>query len=435
MKPEVIQDFLDSVKNLGCSFRIENFKNKYDHYERSYNNYACINIFIHESFTPPNDNSLNGFITKCETFFLPLASLYTASSITQLIVFTDFLNKKLRFEFYFIGDILEYINAFEGIFNVIEKYRLLKNFELEKKIEKHFSPSDNYINLSYKNNEWEVKDPLVNKIRKSSIDYKDGKDFRINKPNVKMNENSHSELFTFEHKWTLNFDKLYITMFKPNDVSLYSNISDKNLKEAKDLYHKLINPDDFFLNSAYPNENTQIEYFNYFEKIIQSIIFAFTSIEALLNLCLEEDEIYNWSLNRFKSKKEFTSQEVEKLFPFDEKIKLISKQILSIPDEECTDLINIIIDLKTIRDEIIHAKPSKSEDRYSKFLQVDIFKIIESHKEFILTIGVYIFKNQKYLLNDFPYNFGQDEFFPNILSDEESIQLFNDLHRPSSNST
>jgi hypothetical protein len=360
---------------------------------------------------------------------LSFASLSAASSINQLIVFTDILKKKLRFDFDFIGD---YKISLQKVFSTIESFKKLNLEEIENKIEKHFNPSDSYIHLSYLSNDWQVIDPLVSRIREKSNEYMVGKDFRINKPSVILNENSHSELFTFENKWTLHFDKLYTNMFKPNDVSLYSNISDKNLMEAKELYKKIINSDNFFISGAFPNEKVQKEYFDYFEKIIQSIIFAFTSIEALLNLCFEVEEKYIWVLKRIKNKTEFTSLEIEKLFPFEEKIKLISKQILLIPDNESEAIIKTITDLKTIRDEIIHAKPSKSEERYSKFLHEDIFRIIESHKEFIKTIGSYIFKNKKYLLNVFPYNLDQNEFYPSMFSNEESIELFNKIHRPSS---
>jgi len=83
------------------------------------------------------------------------------------------------------------------------------------------------------------------------------------------------------------------------------------------------------------------------------------------------------------------------------------------------------IDLENLRDEVVHTKQAKSEDRYSQFLSKKIFKTIGVHKEIIKYYGYYISKNKRELLKEYPYNFGFDEFIPGLMSKanyEESIR-------------
>lgn len=432
MKKEVIDDFTNSSKEHGLIVSIVNYEHKFDKSERAYNNVAYINIFISSSLNKLNDNLLNLFVSQCEPAILFSASCLARPNLPSLIVFTEVLNKKLRFDFNFKGSLVEYKVSLCNALITIENFKKKNQVELVELIVKHFNPNDSYIHFAYINKEWQVTDPLANKIKIYSDEYKVGKDLRINKPTVIINENSHSELFTFENKWTLHFDNKYSNMYKPNDVTLYSNISEKNLIDAKVLYERIINSNNYLIDEAFPDNDTQKIYFDYFEKIIQSIIAAFTSVEALLNLCIRFEEDYEWKRTDKDDStlKKYKGDLIEG-FPFKEKIKFITFTVLMKSQKEFDKLYSVINELKIKRDEIIHAKPSKSEDRYSNFLKADIFRTIDSHKDFIKIMGKYISENAKYLLNDFPYNFGQDEFFPSPFTDEESIQLFNEIHRPS----
>lgn len=95
------------------------------------------------------------------------------------------------------------------------------------------------------------------------------------------------------------------------------------------------------------------------------------------------------------------------------------KQILKTPDPTKEDWWQQFIKLEEIRDEIIHTKESKSEERYSSFLSKNIFKQIEISKEIISFYGYYIEKNVRDLLADYPYDFGYDNVLPYFISDED----------------
>lgn len=433
LDPKANKKLTDNFSKHNLNVSVVNYEPKFDKFERAYNNNASVNIFINGSFNKLNGILLNQFVIICAPIILFLASALTNNNVPGLIVFTEVLNKKLRFNFDFKGSLEEFKVSLYNALITIENFKKKNQVELDALIVKHFNPNDSCIHFAYKNKVWKVSDPLAAKIETASDEYKKGKDFRINKPTVIINENSHSELFTFENKWTLHFDNKFSNMYKPNDVSLYSNISEINLIEAKVLYEKIIDSNNYlFLDAFYDNDLQKI-YFAYFEKIIQSIIAAFTSVEALLNLCIRFEEDYEWKRTDevHSTLKKYKGDKIER-FPFKEKIKFITFTVLMKSQKEFDKLYSVINELKIKRDEIIHAKPSKSEDRYSNFLKADIFSTIDSHKVFIKIMGKYISENAKYLLNDFPYNFGQDEFFPSPFTDEESIQLFNEIHRPSS---
>jgi hypothetical protein len=428
------KELADNFRSHDLKVNLENYEHIYDKFEKVYNNNACINIFINGGLNKLNHKLFNEFVSICESTILYLASTLQKNNLPGLIVFTEVLSKKLRFDFDFRADLTEYKDALYKVLVTIENFKKLDILSLEKQISKHFNPHDNYIHFSYINKQWQVTDPLSASIKFNSDKYKVGKDFRINKPTVLINENSHTEVFKFENKWTLKYENKNIRMFKPNDVSLYSNISNKNLIESKKLYEYIINSGNLFPEGVYLDNDSQKIYFDYFEKIIQSVIAAFTSIEALLNLCIKFENEYEWKRTDKKKSTivKYTGCKIER-FPFKEKIKFITFIILMKSQKEFNELYSTVEKLKNIRDEIIHAKPSKSEVRYSKFLTAEIFKIIDSHKEFIKIFGTFISENAKHLLNEFPYNFGQDEFFPTSFTDEETITFFKDIHDPSAN--
>jgi hypothetical protein len=99
-------------------------------------------------------------------------------------------------------------------------------------------------------------------------------------------------------------------------------------------------------------------------------------------------------------------------------LKKIVSEILQTPEVSKEKWWSNFIKLEEIRNEIIHTKQSISESRYSQLLSKNIFDIIETHKEIINYYGCYIAKNKQDLLNEFPYEFGYDEFYPNLTNKE-----------------
>ena len=93
---------------------------------------------------------------------------------------------------------------------------------------------------------------------------------------------------------------------------------------------------------------------------------------------------------------------------------------------------NKFIELENIRDEIIHSKQSNSVERYSKLLSKGIFEIISINDTIIKYYGKYILENNPNLLEDYPYGFGFDEFYPGLTNDENYELFYRDIFNPSS---
>jgi len=102
--------------------------------------------------------------------------------------------------------------------------------------------------------------------------------------------------------------------------------------------------------------------------------------------------------------------------------------IINTPDPSTEKWWDSFINLENLRDEIIHTKQSKSEERYSHFLSKKVFKTIEIHKEIITYYGNYISKNKEELLEKFPYNFGFDNSFLGLMDDEGYKKSYKILH-------
>lgn len=110
-------------------------------------------------------------------------------------------------------------------------------------------------------------------------------------------------------------------------------------------------------------ENTKSA-FDYMSLVIESVVMAYSSIEAFANEQISDDHEY-WS-NR-KSKEILLcseKKEIERFFPLDEKMTDVLPQILGVktPKHGTSRVWQIHKKLKKMRDEIIHMK---ADDRKS----------------------------------------------------------------------
>ena len=153
---------------------------------------------------------------------------------------------------------------------------------------------------------------------------------------------------------------------------------------------------------------------------------SYTSLEAFANICIPENYIYVVEKDGIKTT--YSKEAIERKFSLRDKFKNILKEILLTQDVSKTKWWCSFIKLEDIRNEIVHSKASKSEDRYSKLLEQNIFIIIEIHKVIIQYYGVFISENRKALLNEFPYGFGHDNVFPALMSDKNYEKSYRYIH-------
>lgn len=345
-------------------------------------------------------------------------------SFSSFSVVYHFQKYELNFPFNFLAK--NYVTAFESSLKLILSLINNENESLIKNIKQVFDEGNNKRIFTFKKDRWIIIDPLNVISSKLNDSYRKNKDLRIKKPHILINRENIFKYFVLDKNWVLVFDKLETLMTQPNDVSIYSNIAEKNLKNAILFYNNTILPRHKSYHGSFPSEKIQKEYFDYFELIIEAVIFSYTSLEAFANICIPDNHEY--IIEKDDIKTIYSKSAIERKFSLRDKFKNILKDILSTPDITKTNWWNSFVELEDIRNEIVHSKPSKSEDRYSKLLEKKIFKIIEVNKIIIKYYGEFISENKKYLLNEFPYEFGYDDVYPGLMSDKSYERSYKISH-------
>lgn len=328
--------------------------------------------------------------------------------------------------FEFKGNENDYIAALKEVFESITLYNAEEPNEFQSAVKESYVQNNRIKYLLFSDSNWTVLNPLFEVGREINERYRKDKDIRIMKPHVMVHRDDYRKYFVLDSNWVLVFDGLETLMIKPNDVSLYSNISDNNLQAAQEFYNKTILPRFKHYYGSFPPIEQQREYYNYFELIITALIFAYTALEAFANICIPNN--YEYLIKKNGIKTIYSKEAIEQKFSLRDKFKNILHSIITTPDVTKEKWWNSFDKLEKLRDETIHTKQSKSEDRYSQLLSKDIFELISIHKEIISYYGYYISQNKKDLLEEFPYNFGYDDFFPGLMTNEGYEQTNRTLH-------
>lgn len=256
--------------------------------------------------------------------------------------------------------------------------------------------------------------------KKHNLEYIERTDWRVKKPLVIFHEKNPEKKLVLSNNWVLESDNLETMLDKPNDVAIYSNISMSNLEKAKDFHQNEIKTrkKNRFPTKALQQEDLK-KYYDYFEIIITSVVFAYTAIEAFANICIPSNYIYS-CLDKKGNTRNMNKEEIERYCSLTEKLKSILPEILNCDKLTTKPLVwQKFIELEKLRDEIIHSKESKAENRYSSLLSSSLFQIIENHKEVIKFFGEAIHTKKSELLDEYPNGFGFDSYRVNKVSDEK----------------
>lgn len=402
---------------------------------------SMLNLHMNDRFLEnhynANSDSITDFKNKFTEFVKPLTKFSELSKVTSefessrpFAVFSAFYKTKDKYLFNFLfelsGDENAYWEALIEVFNTINLFNEDEENELKKAVKESYSPNKKIKYFIYKEGKWFVINPLLEVGKEINDKYRENKDFRIKKPHIILNRDDFRKYFVFDSNWVLVFDNLETMMIQPNDVSLYSNISETNLKKAQEFYNETILPRHKIWYGGFPSLEIQTEYFNYFELIISSLIFAYTALEAFANICIPNN--YEFLIDKNGIKTIYSKEAIERKYALREKFKVILKDIMNTSDPTKEDWWNDFIKLEDLRNEIIHTKQSKSEDRYSKLLSQDIFQLVQSHKEIIKFYGKFIEKNKKELLEEYPYGFDYDDFLPGLMTNKNYEKSYKSIH-------
>ncbi len=260
-------------------------------------------------------------------------------------------------------------------------------------------------------------------------EFRDKRDSRVSKPDIWICEEKPKKRLVWPTNWVLEANDVAIMMDKPNDIGLYSNIATNQIHEAEMYYLEYIFP----YGKPYPlrtvGKDEQKAFYNYFEKAITSVILAYTSLEALANIFIPEDyEIMKEEKTGVV--KIWNKNAIEQTFTLRDKFKIVLRDALKTNDPTTESWWAPFIELEDLRNEIIHSKSSKSEERYTKLLNTRIFDIVRKHKTIIEFYGKYIDSADKELRNLFPYGFGLDKIKHRKISEDTFNETWRDLTNP-----
>lgn len=253
---------------------------------------------------------------------------------------------------------------------------------------------------------------------KHNQDYIENTDWRVRKPHVIFHEGNPHKKIVFPNNWVLESDNLETMLDKPNDIAIYSNISMSNLEKVKKFHkEKIIPRQKSGWGSKSLNQTELKEYYDYFEIAITSVVFAYTAIEALANICIPNRFTYSYTDN--KGVEVSVGKEIiEKTYSLRDKLKVILPAILGCNSPTQEKWWAKFTELENLRNEIIHSKDSKSEDRYSKLLSTSLIRKVDVHKDVIQYFGDIINKSKKDLLDEYPNGFGFDTYKVKKTNDE-----------------
>jgi len=168
--------------------------------------------------------------------------------------------------------------------------------------------------------------------------------------------------------------KKHLTIALPNATALCLNISRRSWAQAKDLRKNAK------IDSSLKSEvgfKCHSDAFDYIERVMESVVMAFTALEAFANEVVPEEYEYH-SLRKSEVILETMNKtQIERWISLDEKLTSILPEILKVKSPKGTRSWQGYQSLKKVRDRIIHMK---KEDRRSSGPEIptlwhELFKV------------------------------------------------------------
>ncbi len=334
----------------------------------------------------------------------------------------------LHFGFSFNWDDADERFAWIEMCNLIKSYEIKDDFVVTTIQSIHAEKDQTrYFSFNISSKKWDILNPISDATFKLSTDYLIAReDKRIRKPDIILNEDDYLKYFIWDQQWVLKLQNLSLVMAQPNDIALYLSLSEKNALIAKAIFDNEYNSrDKKYYRMLLEMKETSV-FYDYFEHVISSIIFSYTAIETLSNICIVDD--YEHVQEKDGIKTIYSKSAIERKFKLRDKLKLVLTDILKTPNPSDQSWWQDFIDLEEIRNEIIHTKQGKSEDRYSLFMSSKIFELISVGKKIVEYYGIYINKNLELLLIDYPYGYGYDNALPMFMTNEDYWKELRKLH-------
>ncbi len=181
-----------------------------------------------------------------------------------------------------------------------------------------------------------------------------------------------------------------VTYFVPNNIALLLSVSEKSLKEAREIYTKYFANREIELDLEKMTgdrkemmNNASSLVCDYLENIQTSIVFGYTALEAFVNLSIPDEYKYTAEKNNKGIAEIYDKKAIERWLPFKTKVKSILTEVYKTKKIEDQKWWGNFINLESFRNEIIHQKSISHTEFYKVYFKESIFNVCQSPVELI----------------------------------------------------
>ena len=168
--------------------------------------------------------------------------------------------------------------------------------------------------------------------------------------------------------------KKQLSFALPNATALCINVSIKSWKESREIRRNSK------IDSSIKSQvtfNSKSEAFDYIERVMESIVMAYTALEAFVNEKIPDNFKYHTNKKSELILKVMDKKDIERWLSLDEKLLSVLPEALGIPSPKGSKCWQGYRKLKVVRDRVIHMK---KEDRRSSGPEIptlwhELFKI------------------------------------------------------------
>ncbi|MGN5006123.1 hypothetical protein ACTG2W_03205 [Aeromonas sp. 96A] len=181
-------------------------------------------------------------------------------------------------------------------------------------------------------------------------------DIRSMRP-IMLKERSSKKVITLQQIALVLVDDCEISFAAPNNVSIFVNISKRELTISKKLYKEIIADNSKNKNEFEIEQKDISKLYKYLEHIQTTIICVYTAVEALANVAIPND--YKYEVKNNKGIVEVWDKEaIERWFKTSDKYTKLIPSILNVNNPSEQPFWSKFRELEVIRNEIIHQKTS-----------------------------------------------------------------------------
>ncbi len=180
-----------------------------------------------------------------------------------------------------------------------------------------------------------------------------------------------------------------LTIAVPNATALFLNISARSWNEAGEIRERngIDNPTE--LDVEFSGDG---EAFDYIERVIESVIMAFSGLEAFVNEMIPDDYRYYTHRTSKTILEPINKEAIERSLSLNEKLKSVLPDALKIKSPKGRKCWGGFIKLKKIRDRIIHMKTADRESSgpANPNLWHELFKVSCPHRQAMNMIDFFL---------------------------------------------